>query len=54
VADLVIWSGDPFELLTTAEHVFLDGREVPADTRQRRLLERYRRLDSPLPPAYRP
>jgi len=54
VADLVIWSGDPFELLTTAERVFLDGREVPADTRQRQLLERYRRLDDDLPPAYRP
>jgi len=54
VADLVIWSGDPFELLTTAEHVFIDGREVPADTRQRELLERYRRLDEELPPAYRP
>lgn len=54
VADLVIWSGDPFELLTSAEHVFIDGREVPADTRQRELLERYRRLDQELPPAYRP
>lgn len=54
VADLVVWSGDPFELLTTAEHVFIDGREVPADTRQRQLLERYRRLNEELPPAYRP
>lgn len=54
VADLVIWSGDPFELLTTAEHVFIDGREVPSDTRQRELLERYRRLDEAMPPAYRP
>lgn len=54
VADLVVWSGDPFELLTTAELVFIDGREVPADTRQRQLLERYRRLDPELPPAYRP
>jgi imidazolonepropionase-like amidohydrolase len=54
VADLVVWSGDPFELLTSAEHVFIDGREVPADTRQRALLDRYRRLDGELPPAYRP
>lgn len=54
VADLVVWSGDPFELLTTAEHVFIDGREVPADSRQRQLLERYRRLDPDQPPAYRP
>src|SRR5690606_3601693 len=53
VADLVVWSGDPFELLTSAEHVFIDGREVPADTRQRELLDRYRRLNEELPPAYR-
>jgi imidazolonepropionase-like amidohydrolase len=51
--DLVVWSGDPFELLTSAEHVFIKGREVPPDTRQRELLERYRDLSQPLPPAYR-
>jgi imidazolonepropionase-like amidohydrolase len=41
-ADLVVWSADPFELTTTAEHVFIQGREMPRDTRQRQLLERYR------------
>jgi imidazolonepropionase-like amidohydrolase len=53
-ADLVVWSGDPFELLTSAEHVFINGREVPPDTRQRELLQRYRKVGEPLPPAYRP
>ncbi len=53
-ADLVVWSGDPFELLTSAEHVFINGREVPPDTRQRELLRRYRKVGEPLPPAYRP
>ena len=43
-ADLVIWSGDPFELTGGAEHVFIKGIEVPRDTRQTQLLERYRRL----------
>ena len=43
-ADLVIWSGDPFELSTSAERVFIRGREVPKDTRQMRLMERYRRI----------
>jgi imidazolonepropionase-like amidohydrolase len=43
-ADVVIWSGDPFELTTGAERVFIKGVEVPRDTRQRLLLERYRRL----------
>jgi imidazolonepropionase-like amidohydrolase len=53
-ADLVVWSGDPFELLTSAERVFIKGREVPPDTRQRELLRRYRKVGEPLPPAYRP
>lgn len=43
-ADVVVWSGDPFELMTRAEHVFIKGREVPRDTRQRALLNRYRDL----------
>lgn len=41
-ADVVVWSGDPFELTTGPEHVFIRGQEMPKDTRQRRLLERYR------------
>ncbi len=47
VADLVVWSGDPFEFSTTAEHVFIGGREVPRDSRQDRLYERYRTLEDP-------
>ena len=43
-ADLVVWSGDPFEVTTRAEHVLIRGREVPAATRQRLLFERYRTL----------
>src|SRR5262249_9825226 len=43
-ADVVIWSGDPFELSTSAERVFIKGVEMPKDTRQRALLERYRSL----------
>jgi imidazolonepropionase-like amidohydrolase len=43
-ADLVIWSGDPFELSTGAEQVFIRGVEMSKDTRQRQLLERYRRI----------
>src|SRR5207237_4715007 len=34
-ADVVVWSGDPFELTTRAEHVFIAGREVSSDTRQK-------------------
>ena len=43
-ADVVVWSGDPFELTTAAEHVFIVGREMSKDTRQRQLLERYRTI----------
>ena len=51
-ADLVVWSGDPFELTTAVEHVFISGREVPDESRQRALFERYRRLGGALPEAY--
>lgn len=43
VANLVVWSGDPFEFSTDAEHVFVRGREIPGDSRQMQLMERYRR-----------
>ncbi len=41
-ADVVVWSGDPFELTTNVERVFINGVEMPKDTRQKQLLERYR------------
>jgi imidazolonepropionase-like amidohydrolase len=43
-ADIVVWSGDPFELTTHAEKVFIRGREMPMRTRQTELLERYRTI----------
>ena len=43
-ADLVIWSGDPFELTTAADQVFIKGREMPNDTRQSELLKKYRTI----------
>lgn len=43
-ADVVVWSGDPFELTTGPEHVFIAGREMSKDTRQRQLFEKYRVL----------
>ena len=48
-ANVVIWSGDPFELSTIAEHVFVRGREFTAATRQDLLEQRYKAL----PPSYR-
>jgi imidazolonepropionase-like amidohydrolase len=48
-ADVVVWSGDPFEFATQPEHVFIRGREVTAPTRQDMLEQRYKSL----PPDYR-
>lgn len=51
--DLVLWDGDPLELTSAAEMVFIDGVEQPRDNHQVRLRERYRDLDtSDLPKAY--
>ena len=52
-ADVVVWSGDPFEVTTVVEHVFIRGRQMPVDTRQRELFLRYRTVDGAVPPAYR-
>jgi imidazolonepropionase-like amidohydrolase len=53
--DVVIWSGDPLEVTSGAEQVFIDGVQQPLDDHQSRLLERYRYLPrTDLPKAYRP
>ncbi len=48
VADVVVWSADPLDFASHAEHVFIRGVEVPHTSRQTELLERYRHL----PPSY--
>ena len=49
-ADLVLWSGDPLELSTVAERVFIDGVEVELTSRQTELRDRYRTLPGhPIP-----
>lgn len=51
--DLVIWDGDPLEVTSAAERVFIDGVEQPTDDHQTGLRNRYRDLDtSDLPKAY--
>lgn len=45
--NVVIWSGDPFEFSTVAEHVYVRGHEYTAPDRQQLLTERYKHL----PPA---
>lgn len=52
-ADLVVWDGDPLEVTTAAERVFIRGREVSPESRQTLLRDRYRELGGSRPPAYR-
>jgi imidazolonepropionase-like amidohydrolase len=47
-ANVVVWSGDPFEFATQATHVFVRGREISERSRQDMLTDRYKKL----PPAY--
>ena len=44
VANLVVWSGDPFEFSSSAVQVYVRGAAVPAVTRQTLLRDRYRDL----------
>jgi len=55
-ADLVVWSGDPLELSSFADQVFIRGKAIPMIDRQRELRDRYlsyiKADASVLPPAY--
>lgn len=42
LANLVVMSGDPFDLRTQVTNLFIKGRLVPADDRQSRLYEKYK------------
>jgi imidazolonepropionase-like amidohydrolase len=44
-ADLVLWTGDPFEPLTRPRRIFIAGRELPLRSRQTDLRDRYRTLE---------
>jgi imidazolonepropionase-like amidohydrolase len=53
-ADVVIWSGDPLELDSAPEAVWIDGVRQPLDNHQTKLRDRYRSLErEALPEAYR-
>jgi imidazolonepropionase-like amidohydrolase len=49
VADVVVWSGDPFEFASQPERVFVRGVQTTTPSRQDQLEERYKTL----PPNYR-
>ena len=52
--DVVIWSGDPLELSSAPEAVWIDGVRQSLDNHQTKLRDRYRSLErGVLPEAYR-
>jgi imidazolonepropionase-like amidohydrolase len=51
-ADIVVWSGDPFEPATQPQAVLIGGREQPLTDRQIELGKRYRTLGTPYPAQY--
>lgn len=56
-ADLVLWTGDPLDVIHTAEQTWFDGRAIPMRSRQTELRDRYMQPESPreqggLPRAY--
>jgi imidazolonepropionase-like amidohydrolase len=52
VGNLVVWTGDPFELSSRAESVVIRGVVTSPDHRQLELFRRYRHLDAE-PPAFK-
>ena len=51
-ADLVIWSGDPFEPLSRPQLILVRGEAQPLRSRQLDLRDRYLDLKRPMPPGY--
>ncbi|MEZ6028983.1 MAG: amidohydrolase family protein [Hyphomonadaceae bacterium] len=52
IADIVIWDGDPLELMSSPDAVYIAGQPTPMESRQTKLRDRYMNLDEPLPQAY--
>jgi imidazolonepropionase-like amidohydrolase len=52
-ADVVVWEGDPLELVTLPTHVLIKGKLMPLDNRQLRLRDRYKDLSDTTPMQYR-
>lgn len=52
IADLVIWDGDPLELMSSPDAVYIAGVSTPMESRQTKLRDRYINLDEPRPQAY--
>lgn len=51
-ADVVIWDGDPLELMSSPDAVYIAGVATPMVSRQTKLRDRYLNLDEDKPQAY--
>ncbi len=51
-ADLVIWSGDPLEVMEHAEKVMIHGHWMNMESRQSKLRDRYLKREADLPAAH--
>jgi imidazolonepropionase-like amidohydrolase len=52
IADVVIWDGDPLELMSSPDAVYIAGVSTPMESRQTKLRDRYLNLDEDKPQAY--
>ena len=52
-ADLVIWSGDPLELTSYPDQVYIQGTAISMESRQTLLRDRYLQTDTEKPPSFR-
>lgn len=55
IADVVMWDGDPLEVMTTVDAVYIGGEEQSLESRQTKLRDRYLTLGrTDKPYAYKP
>ncbi|MCG8464813.1 MAG: amidohydrolase family protein [Xanthomonadales bacterium] len=52
IADLVLWSGDPLEITSVAEALWMGGQSMPMQSRQTKLRDRYLEQDPEMPRQY--
>jgi len=43
-ADVVVWDGDPLEVMTSPDAIFIQGEEIPLMSRQTKLRDRYQEI----------
>lgn len=51
-ADVVVWSGDPLEVMSYAQTVIIDGEQIPMTSRQSKLRDRYMKMQNEKPYRY--